>query len=101
MTRNLVPLCDQHHAPMFRSNALPLIFHGCTDDRSCERRYDPSLGYYGGRNPYRVLCGIHFKALYVCAYDAHREVSRYACPVQECNNVTEWLPAKLDVTLPG
>jgi hypothetical protein len=84
---------------MSRSNGHPLIFHGCTEDESCKRLYDPSLGYYGGTNSCRVLCGIHFKALYVYIYDAHRHVRRYAWPVPGCENITEWHPAILDVQL--
>jgi hypothetical protein len=103
MTGDQVPLCDQHYAPMLRTRGLPLIFHGCTEDKSCKRRYHPSFGYYGGRNPTmtydRVLCHTHFKALYVCVYDAQREIRRYACPVQGCKNVTEWLPSRPDVQL--
>ena len=90
----IVSLCDQHNAPMRLSDTHLLIFHGCTEDKACERRYDPSLGYYGDPSPtmtsHRVLCHAHFKALYLCAYDAHRDVRWYACPVQGCNNVTEW-----------
>lgn len=102
VTGDLVPLCDQHHAPMFQSSALPLIFHGCTGDQSCERRYDDLLGYCRATSPtmtYRVLCHIHFKALYMCDYDSDRHLRRYACPVHGCKIGTEWLPAGLGASL--
>jgi hypothetical protein len=89
----MVPLCDQHFAPMRSNSTLRLTFHGCTGDQFCERRYDALIGYYGGTSPtetYRVACGTHFCTLFVCAYDADRQIRRYACPMEGCKNITEW-----------
>ena len=102
MTGDMVPLCDQHFAPMRSNSTLRLTCHGCTGDQFCERRYDALIGYYGGTSPtetYRVACGTHFCTLFVCAYDADRQIRRYACPMEGCKNITELHPATLAVQL--
>jgi hypothetical protein len=95
VTGDLAPLCDQHHAPMRRSIAIPLTFQGCTRDQFCQRRYHPLIGYYAGvslTRTYEIYCATHFhRPLYVCAYNAKHRLRRYACPVPGCENITEWL----------
>jgi len=93
MIGNLAPYCDQHHGPMRPSRILPGTFRGCKKDKLCERRYDTSIGYYADspahtRQPY---CLMHYSPLFVCVYDSHNHSRRYACPVQGCEYVTEWL----------
>jgi hypothetical protein len=96
VTDDLAPLCDQHHSLMRRSKTIRLTFQGCTEDEFCRRRYHPLIGYYAGQYPTEapeIYCVTHFhRLLYVCAYDAKRDVRKYACPVPGCD-VTEWLPA--------
>ena len=96
VTGDLAPLCDQHHAPMCHSKTIPRTFQGCTGDQLCGRRYHPLIGYYAGLFPTKtdeLYCTTHFHCpLYVCAYDAKRRLSQYACPVPGCENTTEWLP---------
>ena len=95
MTGELAPLCDQHHAPMYRSGTIPLAFDGCIGDSICQRRYHPMVGYYAGVNLTKtreVYCVAHgFRPLFVCAYDPTRRLTQYACPVPGCE-ITEWLP---------
>jgi hypothetical protein len=95
MKDDLAPLCDQHHSPMRRSKTIPQTFQGCTGDEICQRRYHALIGYYAGVNPtriYELYCVTHFhQPPYVCAFDAKRGVRKYACAVQGCEHVTEWL----------
>ena len=73
VTGDLAPLCDLHNAPMRPNSILPRAFSGCTKDNLCERRYDPSIGCYGGTsltNIYRAYCIKHYRPLYLCAYGA-------------------------------
>ena len=95
MTGDLAPLCDQHHALMRRSKTIPVTFQGCAEDEFCQRRYHPLIGYYAGlfsKGTNELYCTTHFhRPLYVCAYDAKRGLSQYACPVPGCGNRTKWL----------
>jgi hypothetical protein len=78
------------------SKTILLTFQGCTGDEFCQRRYHPLIGYYAGlfsKGTNELYCTTHFhRPLYVCAYDAKRHLSRYACPEPGCENITEWLP---------
>ena len=89
---------------MQRSMTIPQTFQGCTGEEFCQRRYHPLIGYYAGVFPkgtIELYCGIHFRLpLYVCAYDAQRRLSRYACPEPGCEDITEWLP-ELRATAPS
>lgn len=84
---------------MTHSKTIPLTFQGCIEDELCQRRYHPLIGYYAGVNPTHtpeLYCVAHFyRPLYLCAYDATRRRSQYACPVPGCD-ITESLSPIVD-----